>query len=326
MLRPNRLGVLLSLLLFGASASVWAQYGGGTSGTTAPVSGSTPMPTLVLTPNEHISFDRPEAWGLKYFAAATVLSGLEAPESDEQRHPWSVNVGFETGWLPTLDAGQEKIGFHGNAPEDLNKAPVFMRPIVRIGLPWKLTAIVAAPPPFEVFGVTPRLLAFGLERPIAEHNGWTFAWRGYGQVGYVKGAFTCPSSVLGFTPGSPGNPEGCLAASNDKANLRYAGGELQAAYRVRHTKLIPHVTAGGTFVDGDFKVNALDIHAMDHSNLWTHGGMLSTTGGLTYLLTQRASFTVDMFYSPLEVRRSATSPLTNDGLLNVRALLSYTFR
>ena len=32
------------------------------------------------------------------------------------------------------------------------------------------------------------------------------------------------------------------------------------------------------------------------------------------------------FYTPLLVRRPNTAPATNDGLFNVRALLSYTFR
>ena len=286
----------------------------------------TPFPTKVFTSDEHISFDRPDAWGLKYFIAASLLSGLEPPENGETAHVWSVNVGFETSWLPALNAGQEMIGFNGKAPEDLNKAPVFMRPVVRLQLPWKLTAIVAAPPPLDVFGIEPRLLAFGVERPAFEHGAWSFGWRGYGQVGYVRGAFTCPASVLAFAPGSAGNPESCLTTSNDVATLRYAGGEIRAAYRIpRAPKLVPHATVGGTFVDGVFQVNAID-HVIDHSHLWTHGGMFSTTGGLSYLLTQRAAITVDMFYSPLEVRRSPTSPMTNDGLLNVRALLSYTFR
>jgi len=296
----------------------WSQSSGGTV--------PTPYPTKVFTSNQHIGFDSPEGWGLKYFTAATLLSGLQPPDNGEEHHPWSINVAFESSWLPSLNAGQEKIGFGGKAPEDLNQTPVFLRPVVRIGMPWKLTAVVAAPPPFEVFGVTPRLLAFGLERPIVEHHNLTVGWRGYGQVGFVKGAFTCPNSVLAFPPGSPGNPESCFGASNDKATLRYAGGELQMAYKLpRAPKLVPHATVGGTFMDGVFQVSAVD-NVIDHSHLWTHGGLFSTTGGLSYLLTQRAAFTVDVFYSPLEVRRSPLSPLTNDGLFNVRALLSYTFR
>ena len=44
------------------------------------------------------------------------------------------------------------------------------------------------------------------------------------------------------------------------------------------------------------------------------------------MVTKRAALTVDAFYSPLWVQRTPTSPRTNDGLFNVRALLSYNFR
>ena len=133
--------------------------------------------------NYHVSFDRPEAWGLKYFSSTTLLSGLQPPEPAEGHRFGAINVGIELGWLPTLDAGQRQIGFNGRAPQDLNKAPILARPVVRVGLPWKLTFVAAAPPPFPIFGVRTHLLAFGLERPIVTGERWTLSWRGYGQVG-----------------------------------------------------------------------------------------------------------------------------------------------
>ena len=146
--------------------------------------------TYNFTNNYHLGFDRPEAWGLKYFASASLLSGLQPPAPPEGYHAGSITVGFELGWLPTLDAGQRQIGFNGTTPEDLNKAPILARPVIRVGLPWKLTAVAAAPPPFRAFGVTTHLLAFGLERPILERERWTLSWRGYGQVGSVKSKTT----------------------------------------------------------------------------------------------------------------------------------------
>jgi len=239
----------------------------------------------------------------------------------------SINVGIETDWLPSLDAGQRQIGFNGTTPEDLNKAPVFIRPIVRIGLPDKFTAIVAAPPPFHVFGVTPRLLALGVERPLLERGNWTLGWRGYGQFGWIKGAFTCPANVLAFAPGSDGNPTECVGKSADVASLRYAGSEFQLAYAIPgHPSIVPHVAAGGNFIDGVFQVDAMIEDGHDRTKLWTHGGTFSTSGGLTFALTKRAAFTVDVFYTPLWVKRSVNAPTMNDGLFNVRALLSYSFR
>src|SRR5262249_13735961 len=134
-------------------------------------------------------------------------------------------------------------------------------------------------------------------------------------------------SVLAFAPGSAGNPEECIGASNDHATLRYAGMEFQVAHRLRRTpKIVPHVAVGGTFIDGVFQVHAPLEDVLDKTKLWTHGATFSTSGGISYLVTRRAAFTVDAFYTPLWVKRTAAAPTTNDGLFNVRALLSYSFR
>jgi hypothetical protein len=264
---------------------------------------------------------------LKYFASTTLLSGLQPPAPAEGYRPGSVSLAIETGGLPTLDDGQRRIGFQGTVPEDLNKSPVLMRPVVRIGLLDKFTAVLAAPPPFQMFGVTPRLIAFGLERPLLQHHLWTIDWRGYGQLGWVKGGFTCPKSVLAFVPGSSGNPTECVGESQDKATLRYGGMEFQVERSLRRMpKLTPHAAVAGNFIDGVFQVHAPVVNGLDETRLWTRGGTFSTSGGVSYRVTRNAAFVVDAFYTPLWVKRSAAAPRTNDGLFNIRALLSYTFR
>ena len=101
-----------------------AQYGGGSGGSTGATSGSGAAAGQNFKGNYHIGFDRPEAWGLKYFASATLLNGLQPPEPSEGYHTGSISVAIELGWLPTLDAGQSRIGFNGTAPEDLNQTQV----------------------------------------------------------------------------------------------------------------------------------------------------------------------------------------------------------
>ncbi|HTP32279.1 MAG TPA: hypothetical protein VMJ75_08905 [Candidatus Acidoferrales bacterium] len=155
------------LLVFNAMA----QYGGnsansGTAGSAGATGGGGATAGCNFHGNYHVGFDRPEAWGLKYFTSVTLLNGLQPPEPSEGYHTGSISVAVETGWLPVLDAGQSRIGFNGQAPENLNQAPVFIRPVLRIGLPDKFTAVIAAPPPFEAWGLTPRLIAFGVERPL----------------------------------------------------------------------------------------------------------------------------------------------------------------
>jgi hypothetical protein len=277
--------------------------------------------------NYHVGFNSPEAWGLKYFASTSLLSGLEPPDPAEGHRIGSITLGLELGWLPSLDAGQRQIGFGGAAPEDLNKAPIFARPVVRGGLPRKFSVVVAATPPLPIFGVTARLFAFGLERPILEREQWTLSWRGYGQVGSVKGSFTCPNSVLAFDPGSPANPGACVGESADRASLRYAGSEFQFAHRIPSMpKLVPHVAVGGNFIDGVFHVHAPVEAGLDQTRLWTRGGTFSSSAGVSYSVTKRAAIVIDAFYTPLWVQRSPNAPTTNDGLFNVRALLSYNFR
>src|SRR5205807_3004333 len=99
------------------AASAMGQYGGGATGGGATGGGTAGAATY--NGNYHMSFDRPDAWGLKYFASASLLSGLQPPESPEGHRVGSVTLGLEAGWLPSLDAGQRRIGFNGTAVEDL---------------------------------------------------------------------------------------------------------------------------------------------------------------------------------------------------------------
>lgn len=277
-------------------------------------------------PNLHIGFDRPESWALKRFTAATAPSGIEPPASPELRRIGAVSLGLEVDWLPTLDAAQQRVGFDGTAPEGLNKAPVLVRPVVGVQLPWKLKALAMAPIPISTFGIKPRLFAFGLERPLIERSPWIVSWQGSGQVGSVKGAFTCPQSSLAFPPGSSGNPTDCVGTSQDIATLRYAGMAFQVAHRLRRIpRVIPQVSVAGYFVDAAFQSHAPLTFGLAQLRQWTHGGIFSTTGGVSYMFNERIVLTVNVFYSPLGVIRNPGGPRTNDGLFNVRSVLTYHF-
>src|SRR5258708_4680303 len=84
-----------------------------------------------ITRVQHVSFDSPEGWALKYYTSATLMSGLQPPEASfEDRRVGSINVGLELGWLPTLTPARARVGFSGKKEEDLNKAPIFARPVV----------------------------------------------------------------------------------------------------------------------------------------------------------------------------------------------------
>jgi len=279
---------------------------------------------MVMSSVEHLAFDRPESWALKYFAAATLLGGLETPSPQA---PGSVSVGLEAGWLPSLSSAQQLVGYYGTESQDLNKAPFFPRPRVSVGLPASFSIVVAFVPPVPMFGLTTKLLAIGLGRPVLRTKAWSVGARVYGQFGTVSGAYTCPASTLAFEPGSAGNHDGCQAASSDTASLRYAGGEISAAYRSGDaSRLSPHAAFGVAYMDVGFQVNALTFGMVDHTHYFSHGTVISASGGISYRLSSRFVLSTDVFYSPLAVSRSFGAPVRNDGLFNVRTLLSYRMR
>jgi hypothetical protein len=291
------------------------------------MAGKATAQTTVINRVQHVGFNSPEGWALKYFTSATSLSGLQPPAPlGEHATFGSVTLGLETDWLPALSPDRARVGFTGKKEEDLNKAPILARPSVRVGLPWRLSVLVSAPFPVTTFGITPRLFALGVERPILERENWTLGWRISGQTGFVRGAFTCPERALSYPAGSPQNPTGCVGTSADEVHLRYAGTEAQFAYRLpKLRRLVPHVAEGINYADSYIRVNAPLQTALDHSRLWTRGRTFYTTAGASYLLTNRTAITIDAFYAPLGVQRNPTGPVANDGLFNVRALWSYSF-
>jgi hypothetical protein len=266
-----------------------------------------------------IAFDRPEAWAMKYFTSATALSGLSTPD---QRGPGSVAVQFEGGWLPSLSAAQQRVGFNGTSPEDLNQTPVVMRPRVTVGLPHHLSITAAFDPPVRAFGVTPRLIALGLDGVMHDSGTWRFGWRAHGQVGTVTAAITCPPGIASFAPGSANNPAGCSAESSDVTTLRYAGLEWQVARRISR-RFVPHAAVSANIVDTVFQTGAIVYGQPDRTRLQTRGVTVGASAGAGYQMSERFSLALDLFYSPLTVRRSASSPSTMDSLLNARGLVSY---
>ncbi len=256
---------------------------------------------------------------MAYFASATSLNGLSQPEPPAAG---SVALQFESGWLPTLSTSQQRVGFDGTTPEDLNKAPVFLRPRVSIGLPGALAVTAAVDPPVRAFGVTPRLLALAVDGPIHDAASWRLRWRAHGQVGSVTAAVTCPASVLRYAPGSMGNPAGCTAVSADETTLRYAGAEAIVSHAAPRG-VSPHVALGVNFVDGVFQTNAQTYGQPDHTRLMAHGAALAASAGVGYAVSDRVSVVADAFFAPLTVRREQGGPTTLDPMTNVRVLVSY---
>lgn len=279
---------------------------------------------MVMDGVAQLPFNRPEAWALKYFTSASLLSGLETPRT---RTPGTMSLGVEFGALPSLTSAQQLVGFNGTESQDLNQAPFFLRPRITVALPARLSLLVAFVPPVKLFGITPRLLAAAIERPMHETASWTVGLRAYGQIGRVTGSYTCPKAALAFAPGSPGNEDGCEAASSDVASLRYLGGEILVARGAETPRrLSPHAALGINYMNVAFHVDALTFGMIDHTRYLSHGWTASGSAGVSYPLTSRVGLGFDLFYAPLTVIRRPDLPVQNDGLFTVRALVAYRLR
>ncbi len=286
----------------------------------------------VVTGTERLASDRPEAWATQYFTSLILLDGLTPPTP---RDAGSLLIGGEIVWVPSLSVDQRRVGFNGTKVEDLNKAPFVARPRVTLGLPGAFAALVAFMPPIETFGIKPKLIAVALERPIYESTGWTTGWRAYGQLGTAKAAFTCPKEVLAFAPGTPENPVGCLDTSADVATLRYIGLELSVGQPTAGRALAPHGAVAINYLNNEFEINArrfdfLDgggrVQFIDRTVQRSHATRVSLTGGVGFRLGDRLEAAVDVFYTPLWVKRRMGLPRQNDGLATAKVLLSYKLR
>jgi hypothetical protein len=259
-----------------------------------------------------IDFDRPEAWSLEYFASASLLTELGPPPSSP------IHLGVEVDWLPPLGQMQNDVGYIGIKTEALNRTPVIARPRLAIGLPQGFSLQLAWVPPVYLNGARANLLSFSASRAF-KANDFTLSVTALGQVGDVKGDFTCAQSVID----DPAlNTFGCTEKSHDVARLDYAGLAVTAAYRIAAARgLTPYASVHLTYMNLGLDVNAHYGGMADTNSLQTQGVTFATATGVSYTLWSRLDLSCEAFYSPLLVKQAQGGD-TIDGLFNLRALIS----
>src|SRR5687768_17975390 len=83
------------------------------------------------TATETLDFDRPEAWGMKYYTSLALLTSMGVPERMEKGQ---IALGFEGGYVPQLSDEERRLGFNGRSLQDVNKTSLFGRIRGRVGL------------------------------------------------------------------------------------------------------------------------------------------------------------------------------------------------
>jgi hypothetical protein len=278
----------------------------------------------VVGTEQEIDFERPESWAMQYFGSVTLLTAMGRPMA---RPAGQVELAFELGWIPELTEEQQRVGFNGTKFEDLNRTPVSPRPHVLVGIGWNTTLDVTYVPPIEIAGLEPNLLAIGLERPVLDRETWSVGLRIAGQVGEIEGDYTCTEDDASFPPGSEQNPFGCEAPSSDTANIDYLMVGLTGGSEIgTRGRWAVHGGLYATRWDLEFQVDARRFGTIDRNRLITDGWTWAVAGGATVRVGERTRLATELFYTPLDVRRTPSAPTTeNDPLFNVRLMMAYVW-
>jgi opacity protein-like surface antigen len=278
---------------------------------------------LVLDGTQTLAFDRPESWGMKYYASLTLLSGMDVPQ---QLAAGQVELGFEGGSVPQLSDAERRIGFNGTKVEDVNKASLFGRVRGSVGLGKGMALELAYTPPVEMGGAKASLFALALGRVFALAPSWRLGLRGSGQIGAIKGDITCSAAEVAAGDDVELNPFQCVRPSEDESRQKVAGLELVAGYD-GPSRFKPYAGIGLNYMDLEFRVDALYSQGLvdDHTVQLTNGASVSASAGLTFAASGRLRVTAELLYSWLSVVRPPSAASANEGFLNGRVLVAYRF-
>ena len=279
---------------------------------------------LVEEGTEIIDFDRPEAWAMKYFASAAQPTGMGAPRA---LAPGEIEVGFEGGWVASLDEAEQRVGFNGTKHEDLNRTSVFGRPRIRFGLPNAFSVGVSWVPPVEVGGAEPNLWSVDVARPFQIADRHRIGARIFALDGSIEADFTCDRATVAAGDDPLRNPFGCQEVSRDEQEMRSTGFEVSWAREPREGgRWEPHVAVATAEMDLNFQINARYGGIVDRIRLEAEGTTVSVMAGLTYFGSDRWRVTGEAFYAPLDVERPTSTSSSDDPLFNVRFLFAYRVR
>ena len=275
----------------------------------------------MLADTETLAFDRPEAWGMKYYTSLALLTSMGVPE---RKTRGQLDIGFEGGHVPQLSDAERRLGFNGTSLQDVNKTSVFGRIRGSVGLGQGLALEVGYTPPIELGGAKPHFLALALGRPFELSDAFRLGLRGYGQIGKIEGDITCSADEVAAGDDLRLNPFLCVQPSKDVSYQDVIGLELVAGYDGR-SRFKPYVGLLASHMDLEFDVNALYSagRVLDHTVQRTSGMTLSATAGLTCAAGERWRLTAELFYAWLPIARPPATNPANEGLLNARVFVAY---
>jgi len=280
-------------------------------------------PLFAQSFREELDARRPEAWAMRYFAAATLSTGVSAPVS---RRLGAFDLGLEADDIPYLSTEQRTVGFHGTKVEDLNRSPAVVRPRAALGLGGDVSLVVDWVPPAEINRTRANVVSVALERPLLRTDTWSIGARLGGGSGNIRGDLTCPQAAVAAGDDPVRNPYACAAPSHDVQSYHWKSAALVVS-RQLSSSVAAYASASVWRLDALFRVNALHGGDVDHTRLAYAGYDWGGAAGLDW---SRGLWDIgaEVFYAPLDVIRDVTGrgPARRDDLVNFRLRTSYRLR
>jgi hypothetical protein len=277
----------------------------------------------VIDITENMQFDRPEAWAMKYFTSAMLLTEFGTPPD---LGPAGVELGIEGGWVPRLDTTERQVGFNGAKTEDLNRTSLLGRLRVAVGLPRHYRITLGYTPPVTLSGATPNLVSLSGGKVFRADRTWGLGAQLSGQLGHVEGDFTCTREEAAAGDDLGKNPFGCERESDDRVEHRYVSLELVTTRYNPKGGVEPHAGLAVNYLDMEFQVDARYSGLVDRTLLLADGFTVSATAGVGVPVSDKLRFGAQLFFTPLDVVRPPSTSNENDGLFNARAMLAYRLR
>lgn len=257
---------------------------------------------VLIEERESLADDRPEAWAMNRASAASLMTSF----GDATPAPGRWRFAAELTQVPHLDTGQRRVGFNGNKDEDLNKAPVFGRLRLLVGLPRGWSAELAWTPPIRHDGARAQDLfaaAVGHRWTVGETAALTA--RLFGQHGRIVGDITCPARLAGIDSFQE-NPYGCQAPSRDRVALNHYGFDVVLAAGRGPWRW--HAGLGAVRVEPAVQVDALVYDARDRTRLVARDLLPFVTVGLRQRLSERWSVAAEVLHVPMQRRLGPGHP------------------
>jgi hypothetical protein len=262
------------------------------------------------------AFDSPEGWAMAYTLASALNLG-SGPAEHRGLFTWKIEA--ELASIPHLSKEQQRVGFGGFKPEDMNKSPVFGRARVSLALPAAVTAEFSWTPPLELDGAKPEsLFGLALERELVSVGAWRLGGRLHAVRGHVSADVTCSRDVASYAPGSPSNLFGCSGPSVDRLRMNQQGAEVMLSRSLFDGRLQPFVAYARTHFRPFVEVEAPLFDSTHFWELQTSGSVDSLTLGARAAITPVWQSSVAFSYTPLSVIRPRMDNRQHDNFWSLR--------